>query len=86
MTYRLAWSGPARRYFSRLDRKTKERVWRRLQEILADPRGRHSKRLKGADLWAARVGGWRIIFSVDDEEREVWVQVIAPRGQVYREL
>ena len=35
---------------------------------------------------AFRVGVWRIIYFVDDQHHNVHVDLIGPRGEVYREL
>lgn len=71
-------------YLRRLDRRAQERVLRRLEQIAADPYGPHTKPLQAvAGRRAARVGGWRIVFSVNDEARVVDVSAIGPRGDVY---
>ena len=42
------------------------------------------KPLKGRDDWRLRVGGWRVIFSVDAEQRVIKVKYIDVRGDVYK--
>jgi len=57
----------------------------RLEQIAADPYGPYTKPLtNAANLRAARVGGWRIVFSVDEEAHAVNVSAIGPRGEIYR--
>jgi mRNA interferase RelE/StbE len=34
----------------------------------------------------SRVGGWRVLFSVDREARVVYIATVDRRGQVYRRL
>jgi mRNA-degrading endonuclease RelE of RelBE toxin-antitoxin system len=59
----------------------------RLEQIAEQPYGAHTKRLANAEgRRAARVGAYRIIFSVNEEQRTVDVASIGPRGQVYRDL
>jgi mRNA interferase RelE/StbE len=41
---------------------------------------------KGGSLRKSRVGGWRIIFSVDTSARAVQVVTVEPRGQVYHRI
>lgn len=58
-----------------------------MEQIAEDPHGPHAKGLTHTGgLRSARVGGWRIIFAVDDGNRILDVVDIGPRGQVYRGL
>ena len=42
------------------------------------------KPLKGRDEWRLRVGGWRIIMSVDMSERIITIKYVDVRGDVYK--
>jgi mRNA-degrading endonuclease RelE of RelBE toxin-antitoxin system len=87
MTYSIHIARRAAAYLRRLDTRTQARVLQQLDEIAADPYGPHTKPLTGAGgQRAARVGGWRIVFSVDSAARAVNVSAIRPRGDVYRRL
>ena len=87
MTYEVRLSREADRYLRRLDEATQQRIQLRLMQIAADPFGPQTKALTGAQgLRAARVGGYRLLFSVDAEAMVVRVSVIGPRGQVYRDV
>ena len=71
----------------RLDNRSQGRVAERLQDIVHDPYGPATKPLQNAaGRRAARVGGLRIVFEVNQAEQTVDVADIAPRGQVYRRL
>jgi mRNA interferase RelE/StbE len=84
-TVRVA--GPAARYLSRLSEPAHGRVLARLDQIAEDPYGRHTKPLHGAGgRRGARVGGLRIVFTVDRDQRVVDVVEIGPRGEIYRRL
>ena len=63
------------------------RIVQRLVQLGDDPFGPHSKPLEGrTNDRSSRVGGWRIIFSVDRQRELVEVSAIGPRGQIYRQL
>ena len=85
MSYSLHLSGPAKKVLLRLDRRLQNRIVLRLDEILTDPFDpRISKWLKDAKgRRSSRVGGWRIIYMVDQESRSVNVSAFRPRGQAY---
>ncbi len=56
----------------------------RLQELAVDPRPRGTKKLRGsADVYRSRVGMYRIVYTVDDKAREVFVTDIATRQNIY---
>jgi mRNA interferase RelE/StbE len=56
--------------------------WARLQR---DPRHPGAHKLKGYDLqWRVRVGDYRILYEIHDEEREVRVFRVAHRREAYR--
>jgi mRNA interferase RelE/StbE len=85
--FELRLSRDAERYVERLDTPTRARIINRLNQIASDPFGPITKPLEGHHgMRAARVGGYRIIFSVDVGTREVLVSDIGPRGQIYRGL
>ena len=87
MRYQLRIARQAERYLRRLDQRAQERILRRLTQLAENPRGPFTKPLtNAAGRWASRVGGWRILFAIDDEARVVDVSVIGPRGEVYREI
>jgi mRNA-degrading endonuclease RelE of RelBE toxin-antitoxin system len=88
LTYEVRLDRAARRYFERLDRRTQTRVANLLEQLGSQPRDRElSKPLANArGQRSARLGGLRIIFSINEQEQVLRVSRIAPRGQVYRGL
>ncbi len=87
MTYEIRLAHDAAAYLQRVDRRTFERFQERLEQIATDPYGPHTKSLAGpGKRRAARVGGWRIIFTVETTARVIYVSDVGPRGQVYRGL
>lgn len=88
MTYSIELSNRAARDVDRLGRDVQERMMRRLEQLAQDP---HDTRLSGpltghGGLRKSRVGGWRILFTVDDEKRSLVVVTIERRGQVYQRI
>ena len=70
-----------------MGRTDQERIIGRLRQIGMDPFGSYTKPLRDpAGRRTARVGGWRIIYVVNREERVVDVSAIGPRGETYRGL
>ncbi len=42
------------------------------------------KPLKGRNEWRLRVGGWRVIMSVNMQERIITIKYVDVRGDVYK--
>jgi len=53
-------------------------------EVLAkDPHPHGSKKLKGADAWRIRIGDFRVIYEINENQLVVWVIRVAKRSEVY---
>jgi mRNA interferase RelE/StbE len=77
-------SNHAAKDLDKLNRDTRQRVIRRLGQIAE---ARLSSQLTNqGSMRKSRVGGWRIIFSVDGENKVVYVVTIERRGQVYQRI
>jgi mRNA interferase RelE/StbE len=88
VSYRAELSSRAARDLDRLGRDVQERMLRRLEQLAQDT---YNLRLSGAltnqgGLRKSRVGGWRILFMVNDVERLLNVVTIERRGQVYQRI
>lgn len=88
MSFAVQLAQPAVKVLEGLGRRMERRVRERLGQLAEDPYNpRHSKRIVGVEgLRSARVGGWRVLFTVSNEERAVYVVAVRPRGQAYKGL
>jgi mRNA interferase RelE/StbE len=76
----------AEKILDRLDRPTERRIRDRFVQLAADP---FDPRLSSPlterhGVRKSRVGGWRILFSVDREARVIYILTVDTRGQVYK--
>ena len=63
----------------------RHRIVDRIQTLSGNPRAAGSEKLAGyADRYRVRQGGYRIIYVIDDERREVTIFEIGHRKEVYR--
>ena len=86
MTYRVVLAHEAEKALDRLDRPTELRLRTRLLELEVDP---FDPRLSGPltgypGVRKSRVGGWRILFTVDRNAKTISVATVDTRGQVYK--
>jgi len=87
MEYDVILAPPAEKSLDRLPRKQRVRILDALEELRDDPRPPGVKKLKGADnLWRFRVGDYRVVYTIRDDELVVLVVRVAHRKDVYRNL
>jgi mRNA interferase RelE/StbE len=66
-------------------KKDRTRIVRRIRTLSADPRPVGCEKLSGHfELYRVRVGPYRIIYSIDDEDAEVHIVKVGHRKDVYR--
>lgn len=89
MTWKVEFDNRARKELRKLDPQTQDRILKWLRETLAnseDPR-RTGKSLKGRikGLWRYRVGDYRIISQIQDENVLILVVRIGHRRDIYED-
>ncbi len=77
----------AEKAIKRLDGDILERIRHAIRELGNDPRPMGYKKLTGYEgLYRIRVGDWRIIYAIEDNQLIILVLEISPRGGAYRDL
>lgn len=74
----------AARAYRRLQEPLRARFTTAIDDLAHDPRPAGVVRLAGRDDYRIRIGDYRIVYAVDDDERVVIVARIAHRREVYR--
>jgi mRNA interferase RelE/StbE len=86
MAHEVILSRAAEKNLDRIPRQVRVRILNALEELRAMPRPSGAVELKGADeLWRIRVGDYRIVYTIQDEELVVLVVRVAHRKDAYRE-
>ena len=84
---RLVFGPDALRDLKGLERKLAERILRRMEQVAADPFGRHpqAKPLQGEGRrFRLRIGNWRVLYVVDRDQDAVEVVRIKSRQGAYK--
>ena len=76
----------AAKSLNKLPRNTAKTIREKLEAIAANPYAEHpnAKKLQGREGYRLRVGDWRVIYEIQNEQLVILVLKIAPRGEVYR--
>jgi mRNA interferase RelE/StbE len=58
----------------------------KLETIAADPYADHqnAKKLQGREGYRLRVGDWRVVYQIQNEQLIIVVLKIASRGEIYK--
>jgi mRNA interferase RelE/StbE len=83
--HRIVFTPAAQRQLASLDPPTLRRVAHRIEALGTDPRPRGAEMLKGGEgEWRIRIGDWRVISVVRDDQLLILVIKIGHRRDVYR--
>ena len=84
-TYEITFARSARKELQALPLNVTERILTKIESLASNPRPPGCKKLSGPTrLWSLRVGDYRIVYDIDDEERVVDISVIRHRSVAYR--
>jgi len=86
VNYRVGIAHEAEKILDRLDRPTERRIRQRMIQLKDDP---FDPRLSAPlterpAVRKSRLGGWRILFTVQREAKVICVLTVDTRGQVYK--
>jgi mRNA interferase RelE/StbE len=83
--YRIQFAPSARQQLGRLPRSMQRRIAARIDQLAISPRPRGSIKLEGEDdLYRIRVGKYRVIYGIHDDELIVLILRVGHRRDVYR--
>jgi len=61
-------------------------IVKHLKQLENNPRVFGAEKLKGRDEYKLRVGSYRIIYDINDANKEITIYIIDDRKQVYKRL
>lgn len=88
MTYEIYLGHQAKKEMAQIDRSLARRLRDRLRELAFNPLDPRLSRQMEMDpnRRYSRVGDWRIVFQVIEEQKVIEVSIIQHRSRVYKEL
>jgi mRNA interferase RelE/StbE len=84
--YRIVFTRQANRTLLKMSRNTARLIREKLDQLAQDPYARNPNvtKLQGRPGYRLRIGDWRVIYELEDEQLVIMVLKVAPRGGVYR--
>ncbi len=65
-------------------KKIRQQIVRRIQQLANNPRPRGSTKLSGHDRYRIRQGAYRIVYAIEDDKLVVYVVKVGHRKDIYR--
>jgi len=84
--YKLVYSKEAGKVLTRIPQNIAKLIRDKMVAIAADPYANHpnAKKLQGLDGYRLRVGDWRVVYKIRNQELIVIVMKVGARGDVYK--
>ena len=83
--YEVTFARSARRELEELALPLSTRILSRIEQLAVDPRPSGTRKIQGKqNLWRIRLGDYRVIYAVDDDQRIVDVVKVRHRREAYR--
>jgi mRNA interferase RelE/StbE len=83
--YRVTLARSARKELEALDDTIVRRIFPAIESLASNPRPSECLKLRGSKtLWRIRVGSYRVIYGIQDEDKVVDVVAVRHRSIAYR--
>jgi mRNA interferase RelE/StbE len=84
MKYSVTLRTSAAKELDNLPERTGKRIIQKLLVLENNPRPEGCKKLKGRETFRIRAGEYRILYQVKDKQKEVIIESIGHRKDIYR--
>ncbi len=82
--YKVLFKKSVQKDFNAIPKKDLKKILARIELLTEDPRPSGCEKLTGQQRYRLRQGGYRILYSLQDDELTVWVVKVGHRKDVYR--
>lgn len=85
MSYEIEFDPEAKKFLEKLDQELSARIVSKIEDLKYKPQ-HFAKKLTGIKLWRLRVGDYRVLFDLYEQEGEIYIVKIGHRKNIYRDL
>ena len=83
--YEIKFSRKAEKEYNKLPADIRVRIDQKLNYLRLTPRGPDTKKLVGEqNAYRTRVGTYRIVYEIEDNQLLVWILDVGHRGSIYK--
>ena len=84
MTYAVEILRSAQKQLAKIDQQEQGHIIDSIRALAANPRPSGCKKLSGRSAWRIRVGDYRVIYEIHDQQLVIVVVTLGNRKDVYR--
>ena len=84
MTYTISISRRTQKELRRLRSEIYGRIRDAIRALAQNPRPSNCRKLTGREGWRIRVGDYRVVYRIDDQQKAITILHIGHRHSVYR--
>lgn len=84
MSYTILLKRSAEKELENLELKTHDNIIKHLLVLKENPLSKGVKKLRGREGYRMRVGDYRILYEINEAEKEIEIFSVAHRKEVYR--
>ncbi|MGC9997770.1 MAG: type II toxin-antitoxin system RelE/ParE family toxin [Terriglobia bacterium] len=85
LEYSVTFARSARKELEGLDRPLVDRIFPVIESLAQNPRPAKCKKLSGIqNRWRIRIGDYRVIYQISDDEKVVDIVAVRHRREAYR--
>ena len=84
--YKIVYTAQAAKVLLKMPRNMAQIIREKTEQVAIDPFASipNAAKLQGREGYRLRVGDWRVIYEVSQDEIVIIIMNIAPRGEIYR--
>lgn len=84
MRYSLYILRRAQKQIARIPTKERDKIYEAIRKLSGNPHPKDSLKLSGREGWRLKIGRYRVIYEIDDEEKSIIILDVGHRKDVYR--
>jgi mRNA interferase RelE/StbE len=85
LEYAITFVRAARKELENLDAALVAKIFRAIESLAHNPRPANCKKLSGVqNRWRIRIGDYRVVYQISDDEKVVDIVAVRHRREVYR--
>ena len=82
--YSISFARSARKELESLNASLIRRIFPKIEMLAKEPRPKGCRKLRGElNLWRIRIGEYRVIYAIDDRQKEVDIVAVRHRSAAY---
>ena len=84
--YKIFFKKSVEKDFKKIPTKYLVKILSKIEALKKNPKPNGSEKLTGFDLYRIRLGTYRVVYSIQDQELTIWVIKVGHRKEIYKKI